>query len=130
MDKKLNMGWQCTLAAPKANHILSYNRSMPVADFPILLHSRDPTWSTAIPLETLPYKRCGAVKSGSRRKSAKLIRGPEHLSYEDRLRELGLFSLQKRRLWRNLRAAFQYLQKVHKKDGERFFIRECCDRTS
>ncbi|GAB0183625.1 hypothetical protein GRJ2_000827800 [Grus japonensis] len=59
----------------------------------------------------------------------KMIRGLEHLSYEDRLRKLGLFSLEKRRLQGDLVAAFQYLKGAYKKAGEGLVTRAWSDRT-
>jgi len=58
-----------------------------------------------------------------------MIRGMEHLSCEDRLRELGLFSLEERWLKGDLLAAFQYLKGTYRKAGEGLCTRARSDRT-
>ena len=58
-----------------------------------------------------------------------MIRGMEHVPCEDRLRELGLFSLEKRRLQGDLLAAFRYLKRVYKEEGSQLFERVDNGRT-
>ena len=57
-----------------------------------------------------------------------MIRGLEHLSSEERLRELGLFNLERRRRG-DLIVAFQHLKGAYKQEGERLFMRVDSDRT-
>ena len=40
-----------------------------------------------------------------------------------------MFSMEKRRPWGDLRAAFQYLKGGYKKKEDRFFSKVCRDRT-
>ena len=59
----------------------------------------------------------------------KIIRELEHLSCEERIRLLGLFSLEKSRLWGDLIVTFQYLKGAYKQEGEWLFTRVDSDRT-
>ena len=63
------------------------------------------------------------------RRTTKLIQGVEHFSGENSVRELGLCSLEKRRLRGDLRAVCQYLKRSYRKEGDRLFSRDCGNRT-
>jgi len=58
-----------------------------------------------------------------------MIRGLEPLCWEERLGELGLLSLGKRRLQGDLIVAFHYLKGAYKRAGKGLLARACTDKT-
>ena len=124
VDGKLAVSQRCALAAQKNNQILGCIKRVMVSRVrEVILYAHGTSPGVLHPdMESSVQERCGPVGAhpeGCHKNDSRV----EHLSYGDRLRELGLFSLEKKRLREDLRAAFQLLKGGYKKDGDILFSR-------
>ena len=120
MDKRLDTSQLCALTAQKGTCVLGCIKRGVTSSWrkgivPLCSALVRPHLGHCIQVWGPQHEKDVDLLERVQRRATKMIEGLEHLSHEERLRELGMFSLKKRSLWGDLTAAFQYLKVTYKK---------------